>query len=142
MAEAVYLEGSKWRPSAISRDALMNPCPIRLSGALAPGTIAQNTTAKERVHAAGVTTLYVVVKNSNVNGQTHTIAIYPMMSDATSDDTVGTRHPLNNSGAANIANTTAVEDSYTTKGEEFFEIEIDTHASAALVITYVEVYGI
>jgi len=142
MAEARRLEGSQYRESALSRDALMNPRPLRFSGALGAVTIAQNTTAKERIMASGVTTLYAIVKPSNVNGGTHTVTIYPMLSDATMDDTVGNRHPTNDSGGASITTTTGTEEAYTTKGEDFFEVEIAADASAAIVLSYVEVYGI
>jgi len=146
MAQARFLEGGN--ESATGRARLSDPVPIRLAGALANGvTVAANTVAYERVYAAGVTTLYVTCLLTDANTGTHTLKIYPIMAaddppHLLKDDTEGTRHAVNVSTGIAVLSTTAQEDSYTTKGEAWFDIEIDADGAQAADIDYVEVYGI
>lgn len=146
MATARRLEGGG--DDATTRARLGAPKPIRLKGALAAGTVvAANTVAYERVYAAGVTKLYVTAKLTDAHTGTHTLYIYPLMNsgydgDELKTDTLGTRHEVNKSSGIATLSTTAQEDSYTTKGEEYFDIEIDADGAQAADISYVEVYGI
>ena len=146
MANARFLEGGN--ESATGRSRLSDPVPIRLTGALANGTVvAADSVAYERVYAAGVTTLYATCKLTDAHAGTHTLIIYPLMHGGVPpatlvDDTKGTRHEVNQSTGIAILSTTAQEDSYTTRGEAWFDIEIDTAGAQAADIDYVEVYGI
>ncbi len=73
-----------------SSEVNRRPVTRRLKGALAAGTVfAPSGTAKERIYCAGMQTLAVRVKCSAVTG-TLTVALTPMLSDATAQDTVGT----------------------------------------------------
>lgn len=147
MAVARRLEGCGDEGTTAAR--LGAPYPIRLTGALANGTVvAADTVAYERVFAPGVTKIYATCKLTDAHAGTHTLKIYPLMNagysaaELTADDTIGTRHEVNVSDGIATLSTTAQEDEYTTKGEALFEIEIDADGAQAADIDYVEVYGI
>jgi len=64
--------------------------PTRFKGALAAGTeFASAGTAKERIYTGEMASLALRVKCSAITG-TLTVALNPMLSDATKDDTTGT----------------------------------------------------
>ena len=147
MAKAVSMEGCGEITTTQAR--LGAPYPLRLTGALAAGTVvASNTKAYERVFAPGVTKIFATCKLTDAHTGTHTLTIYPLMNagygaaELAADDTIGTRHEVNESSGIAVLSTTAQEDEYTTKGEAFFEIEIDADGAQAADIDYVEVYGI
>lgn len=146
--------------------ALVNPRPTRLgtimgpdgflttdsdttnhSGArFAPGTVlTNNSTTKARIQVAGWATYYVLVKLSAATG-TGTVNGFPMLANATKDDTAGTRAPTAWGLPTSLTSvsTTAVLMTVTAKGEEFFEVEIvvSNGGSDALTIDYVDVFGV
>lgn len=144
MATADRMMGSSSSDLWERRAALIGPKPIRLKGVLAAGTVlAKSSTTKERVAIPSVTTLYVLAKLTSVTG-TVTVNGYPMLSDATMDDTVGTRKPIGLPTALSLTTTTAAEMSYAAKGEEFFEIEcvVSGGVSDTATLAYIEVYGV
>ena len=145
MAEAAKLLGDTAnRGPQEAQQAIINPVPIRLAGALAATTaIGASTTAFERVQIGGVSKIYVLVKLSAQAGGNTTVNGYPMLSDANGDDdTSGTRKPITLPTALTIANTTAQEMTFTGKGEEFIDIEISNPGGVTCTVEYVEVYGI
>jgi len=145
MAVAQKLNGDAERNMSDAEQGVINPTPIRLTGALAAATvIAKNTTVEVRVQIPAVTTLYVMVKFTSITG-TATVNGYPMLSDATAlDNTDGTAFPIGLPTALTITNTTAQEMSYTNKGVEFFDVSISMSngGSDTATLTYVDVYGI
>ena len=144
MATAAKLNGDALRSPDDARNGIVNPTPIRLAGVLAAAVVlADSSTTKERIQIPGITTLYVLVKLSAITG-TLTVNGLPMLSDATNDDTVGTRKTIGPATALTITTTTAQEMSYTCKGEEYFEVEcvVSGGGSDSATIEYIEVYGI
>lgn len=153
MGNAVLMQGSKHADAITRREAVLNVAPMRVGDgtnvstdpgfAFKPGTVlGNNTTTKVRVRIAAFTTFYVLVKLSARTG-TLTVNGYPMLANASDDDTVGTRKTIGLPTALSITSTTAQEMAYTCKGEEYFEIEcvVSNGGSDSATIEYIEVYG-
>lgn len=163
MGNAVEALGGTRSPE--TQRALVNPRPTRLGtipgpdGKLAtaqvstipgynlrPGAVlTNNSTTTVRIQVAAWTTYYVTFKASAATG-TCTLNGYPMLADATKDDTAGTRAPSAWTLPTSIAAvaTTAVQMSVTSKGEEFFELDVvvSNGGSDSITVQYVDVHGV
>ena len=107
--------------------------PLRLVGALAAGVdFTQDDVFKERVNVAGASKITVGVKLSDtpVVG-TLSIDLHRMLSDATEDDTDGTRSGV---GAPSTVTQTAADEEdeieMALDGEEWVEVELTMSGSA------------
>lgn len=120
------------------------PRPLRLTGALAAGTaFAASQTKKERVYVGGFQSVRVRVKLSGAPTGTLTVTTYPMLSDAGTDDTVGTRGAAHAAGTAlTTANESVID--IALKGEEYIEIEgvMSSTGGNTATVQYVEICGI
>lgn len=120
------------------------PAPRRLVGALAAAaTIGNNASKKERIRITGLGVVRVRAKASAVTG-TMTLQIHPMLSDATKDDTVGTRATTNLPTAATATGATEITQDFTSGGEMFIEVvlSMSNGGSDTCTLSYVEVYAI
>jgi hypothetical protein len=113
---------------------------------LAPATVlATNTTTKVRVQVSAWATYYVLVKLSAIVG-TVTVNGYPMLADAVKDESIGTRAPTGWGlpTSLSLTDATATLMTVTSKGEEFFEIEVvvSSGGSDTATIAYIDVFGV
>jgi len=140
VATAVSLTGyRKKAPTEATRSfgeaqaAIVDPGPLRLTGALATGQVASTTS--ERIRVGGLTTVVATVEVSA--GAGGTISIFPMLGDAGADDTVGTRATNSLPTPVTIAAiNTQYEIVHTVRGEAFIEVEVSSGT-----ITFVDVQG-
>lgn len=118
------------------------PVPFRLTGTLAAATVvATNTSPQERVYTLGFASVTFRYKAASITG-TCTANIHPMLSDAGSDDTAGTRAVTGLPTAVTGAPTTEQIITYTLKGEQYVEIELalSSGGSDTMTLSYVDVY--
>jgi hypothetical protein len=127
-----------------ARQRVINPKPVRLAGALAPGAQTPNTTVKVRVAVGGIATVRAIGKFSNhgAGGGNPTIAIYGLASDAGGDDTVGTRHTKGDPTPVAITGNGLFEIARDMLGEQYVEIEVTVPAASSLTRDWVDVLGI
>ena len=119
-----------------------HPAPIRLKGTLAAATVvATNTSPQERVYTLGFASVTFRYKAASITG-TCTANIHPMLSDATDQDTVGTRAVTGLPTPVTGAPTTEQVITYTLKGEQYVEIELglSSGGSDTMTLSYVDVF--
>ena len=136
MAQAVNVAAKQASFSVDSR-ATRNSfhfVPTRLIGALAAGVdFTQNDVFFERIRVAGASKITAISQlSATAVVGTLSIDLHRMASDATADDTIGTR--LAGGGPTTVTQTTASEEDeivLALDGEEFVEIELTMSAGVS-----------
>lgn len=122
-------------------DAARGEAPHRCVGALVAGATIGNSASKmERFFVQGGDSIAVRAMVNITAGSNVTLDIYPMLSDATHDDTVGTRAVDGIPSSETLTDDTEHLLEYTLKGERYVDVEIACDGSAACTITRVDVY--
>ena len=111
---------------------------VRLRGALAPGVVVAATeTKKQRVLISGAVSVTVIHKLSAIT-LTPDLNIRGLGGDATMDE-ANAATALTTGTATAAMSTTETATAYTTRGEEYIEVEVASAAGESATIQYIDV---
>lgn len=113
---------------------------VRLNTAFGTTAMGASATRKVRLYTRGLKSITFRVMGA-VTG-TVTLDIYPMLQNATDDDTIGTRATTGRPSQVTLTNNTEGIIEYTLKGESYVEVEVATAAASDFTVTHLDAFAI